>query len=165
MAHRLRGRALALTNLVLVTLAACGGDPAGPGADGLCAVRAGVEVCAARTEYRRSDPVRITIRNTTSEPILKDGCGTKLVGKTRRDASFDLSYSAELLCGPDPEPAEILAAAVVIDPGETIEDVLVFSSFAFQGYYRAHVWLLDETGVLRPENPVFSGTFVMVPGT
>lgn len=109
--------------------------------------------------------MRITIRNTTSEPILKDGCGTKLVGKTSLGASFDLSYSAEIHCGPDPEPTGILAAAVVIDPGETIEEVLVFTSFAFQGYYRAHVWLLDETGAPGPTNPLFSGTFLMVPGS
>lgn len=161
---RRRGTAAIAVIAPVFVFLGCNESLAGP-AGSLCAVRAGVEVCLDRSEYRRPDPVRVTIRNTTSEPILKDGCATKLVGKTSRDQTFEEEYQPALHCGQAAGVAEVLAAAVEIAPGATFEETLNFTSFAFQGYYRANVWLLDDTGGLQPASPAFSGTVIMVPGT
>lgn len=149
--------------LAAVAALACG-DGAATGPDVvLCDVRHEVEVCADRAEYERTDPVTITVRNLSSSPILKDGCGIKLVGVTNLTHPFEEEYLPTLRCGRGVTLAEVRANMVRIEPGGSYTEELSFHFFAFQGYYRANVWLLDEEGNLAVDTPATSGIFRMFP--
>lgn len=157
-------RSLAPLLLAATAALACGEDATGPAAD-LCATRHGVEVCADRAEYQRSDPVAITVRNATSRPIFKDYCSTKLVGVTSLVRAFEEEYNPRLRCGNGATSADVRANMVRLEPGESLQEELTFSPFAFQGYYRVNVWILDEEGQLFPETPAHSGIFRVFPST
>ena len=145
------------------TLALACGDAATSPEVPLCGVRHGVEVCADRAEFRRTDEVTVTTRNISSRPILKDGCATKLVGVTSLVRAFEEEYLPSLRCGRGVTLAEVRAKMTRIEPGASLVETLTFQSFAFQGYYRANVWLLDEEGGLAADTPAVSGIFKMFP--
>lgn len=142
----------------------CGEDVTGPQAE-LCATRHGAEVCVARAEYQRTQPVTITTRNVSSRPIFKDACSTKLVGVTSLSREFEEEYNPRLRCGSDVTAVDVRANMVRLDPGSSFEETLTLTTFAFQGYYRANVWILDEQGERVAEIPAHSGIFRVFPAT
>ena len=148
--------------LIAFVVSACGGDATGPMAS-LCSVQSGAEVCVARAEYRQADLVSFTTRNTGSAPIFKDGCSTRLVGKTTEAAEFEAVFKPSLRCGSGATLADIVANMVELGPGESFEETLQLTSFAFQGFYRANVWILNSDGTLAGSTPAHSGTFRVFP--
>ncbi|MFV1988610.1 MAG: hypothetical protein ACC682_15155 [Gemmatimonadota bacterium] len=143
--------------------AACGGSTTGAGAAGLCATIQGLEVCAGRTEYKPNDTLTASVRNTTAAVVFVGGCSFKVVGKTSRTAEFDETYSPTVQCGTDVDQAEILANLIEIAAGQTVEMSLKIPPFAFQGFYRVNVWILDAEGMQVSTLPAFSGTFEVFP--
>lgn len=155
-------RPLILAFFTLFGSAACGGEMTGPSA-ALCRVQSGAEVCVDRSQYSPTDFVRITVRNVGSAPIFKDGCATKLVGKTSRTADFEQSFDPQIRCGAGATPADVIANSVEILPGATFEESLQIISFAFQGFYRVNVWIVDSNGELAAPLPAISPTFDVFP--
>ena len=156
-----------LTTMCLVAAAggallACG-SATGPGGASLCATGLGVEVCAAKSEYSPGDIVETTVRNTTSESLYVDVCSLKPAGKTDRDRPFETDYLPGTACGPDVDLDEIRSRMVEVAPGATARFEPRLPTFAFQGFYRVNVWLLDANGERVNEVPAFSGTFVVFP--
>ncbi len=150
--------------LTVVTATACSGDPTGPDS-GRCNVRNGAEVCAARAEYGPAQTVVFTTRNTTGGPLYKDGCSTELVGRTVFTNPFKERYDPTLRCGPNPTQADIVANMVELAPGETVQESLDLSFFAFQGFWRVNVWILNADGTLAAATPAFSGIFKVFPSS
>lgn len=146
--------------LVLASLGTggCGSGAAGPAAS-VCSTRMQVEVCVDRSEYRQGQSVRVTTRNRGTASVIRDGCSTKIVGKTSRDAAFEEVFNPALRCGEGVSASDILAAAVELAPGEVYVETLDIPFFAFQGFYRVNVWLLDPDGSPASPAPAFSGTF------
>lgn len=155
-------RPLVLALFTLLGTAACGAETTGP-SPALCRVQSGAEVCVDRSEYRPTDFVRITVRNVGSVSIFKDGCATKLVGKTSRAADFEASFDPQLRCGAGATAADVIANSVEILPGATFEESLQLVSFAFQGFYRVNVWIVDSNGELASALPAISPTFDVFP--
>ncbi|WP_420632659.1 hypothetical protein [Candidatus Palauibacter sp.] len=155
-------RGLPAPILVAALALACGEDASGPAA-ALCATRHGAEVCVDRPEYRPTQSVTITTRNVSGGPIFKDACATRLVGVTNLEVDFDETYDPRLRCGAGATRAEIMANMVELGPGASFEEALTIHSFAFQGYYRANVWILDAEGGLVAEAPATSGVFEVFP--
>ena len=143
-------------------LAACG-DSAGPGDAGLCATSQGLEVCPDRGEYKPADDVTASVRNTGSEAVFADACSIKVVGVTSRTKEFATDYSPSIRCGADVDVAEIVENMVEIPPGQTRQLMLKIPTFAFQGFYRVNVWILDSMGERVSGLPAFSGTFDVFP--
>lgn len=159
-------RSLASFTLVAAVALAlsCGETATGPEAS-LCDIRHGVEVCVDRAEYERTERVSVTTRNASSDPIFKDGCGTKMVGVTSLGRPFEEVYLPTLRCGRDVTPAVVRANMVRIDPGASFVEELTFHAFAFQGYYRVNMWILDEEGRLAADTPAPSGIFRVYPAS
>ncbi|MDX1577633.1 MAG: hypothetical protein R3266_04075 [Gemmatimonadota bacterium] len=155
----MRRHTIAFALLALTPLSCGGGDVTGPLGESLCNTRLGLEVCVDRAEVRQGRSVTVTIENVSAGPIFKDGCATKAVGKTSSEAAFEEVYNPTLRCGSGAGPAEIVAAMVELEPGEVLEESVEIPFFAFQGFYRVNVWVLDEAGELAAPRPAFSGTF------
>lgn len=139
------------------------GSATGANAADLCATGQGVVVCAGKPEYRPAEMVETTVRNTTSETLYVDGCSLKAVGTTNRDSPFETAYLPTARCGADVDLDEILANMVEVPPGATARLEAPLSVFAFQGFYRINVWILDVSGERVSELPAFSGTFLVYP--
>jgi hypothetical protein len=146
-----------------ILFAACGGSTTGSGGDSLCATTQGMEVCAGRAEYSPNDNFTASVRNTTSDPVFADGCSFKVVGKTSRTAKFEDDYSPTIQCGTDVDQEEILANLIEIAAGQTVDMLLKIPPFAFQGFYRVNVWILDDQGMQVSTVPAYSGTFEVFP--
>ncbi|MDH3732594.1 MAG: hypothetical protein OEU54_03630 [Gemmatimonadota bacterium] len=149
--------------LGLSALVGCGESTTGPGAANLCATSQGVEVCAPRSEYRPNEVVSVSVTNETSATIYIDTCSVKPVGKTSREAAFPVDYSPQNQCGNDVDVEEIVANMIELPAGQSIQVTGNISSFAFQGFYRINVWVLDVAGARVSNLPVFSGTFEVFP--
>ena len=150
--------------LLAAVALACGEDATGPEV-AVCATRHGAEVCADRAEYERSEPVTVTTRNVSSRPIFRDVCSTKLVGVTSLVRAFEEDFNPRLRCGNGATAADVRANMVRLEPGESFAESLEFTLFAFQGYYRVNVWIVDEEGQLVDETPAASGVFRVFPST
>ena len=150
--------------LVAAAVLSCGEDATGPEV-AVCDTRHGAEVCADRAEYERSETVVVTTRNVSSRPIFQDVCSTKLVGVTSLARTFEEDYNPRLRCGNGATAADVRANMVRIEPGESFDERLSFTLFAFQGYYRANVWIVDEEGQLAAETPATSGVFRVFPSS
>ena len=87
----------------------------------------------------------------------------KLVGKTDRAAEFEAVFEPQGRCGPGATLADIVANMVELAPGESFEDGIQIISFAFQGFYRVNVWILNADGTLAANTPAFSATFLVFP--
>ncbi len=148
--------------LAVVVVTACGSEITEPGTS-LCATRNGVEVCVAGAQYSPGDLVRFTVRNMSGAPIYKDSCSTKLVGTTGVDGSFDEVFDPTLRCGSNAGVQDIVANMIELAPSEENSDSLQLVSFAFQGYYRVNVWIVDADGALVSSTPAISGTFDVFP--
>ena len=142
----------------------CGEELTGPSAE-LCATQHGAQVCVDRAEYQRTEPVTITTRNVSSRPIFKDACSTKLVGVTSLSREFEEEYNPRLRCGRGATEADVRANMVRLESGASFEETLTLHSFAFQGYYRVNMWILDEQGERVAETPATSGIFRVFPST
>ncbi len=162
--RRNMSRGLLASMMAAALVVSCGEDVTGPLAE-LCATRHGAEVCANRAEYQRTQPVTFTTRNVSSRPIFKDACSTKLVGVTSLSREFEEEYNPRLRCGSGATAADVRANMVRLESGESFEESLTLPTFAFQGYYRANVWILDEQGERVAETPAFSGIFRVFPST
>jgi hypothetical protein len=149
--------------LAALFFAACSDSPTGAGSAARCATTDGVEICTARAEYRPSDVVDIQIRNEGLETRYVDYCSVKIVGTTSRSAPFPEDYSPQVRCGSDWTQADIIANKIELPPGGTVQESQRIQSFAFQGYYRVNVWLVDENGDRIGETPSYSGTFEVFP--
>ena len=103
-----------------------------------------------------------TVRNTTAAPIYKDNCSLKPVGVTRREIPFEEVFNPSLFCAPG-TPADIIANMTEIAPGETMTDTFQISAFAFQGFYRLNVWIVESDGTLAHPVPSHSGIFEVFP--
>lgn len=139
----------------------CGSDATGP-TESLCATRNGVEVCVDRAQYRPLQTINYTVRNTTAGPIFKDNCSLKPVGITRRDLEFEEVFNASLFCAPG-TPTDVMANMDEIGPGETLSATAPISAFAFQGFYRLNVWIVQADGTLAHDVPSHSGIFEVFP--
>jgi len=146
-----------------VSVAACSDSPVGAGSAALCATNEGVEVCVASATYRQSDVVEVAIRNGGGETRYVDWCSLKVVGKTSRSVPFPEDYAPQARCGSNWTPADVIANRIELPPGGSIQESPQISSFAFQGFYRVNVWLVDENGDRIGTKPVFSGTFTVFP--
>ncbi len=155
-------RGFTATILAAALAVSCGAEATGPLA-ALCATRHGAEVCVDRPQYRPTQSVTITTRNVSGDPIFKDVCATRLVGVTNLEVDFEEFYDPRLHCGAGVTLADIAERMVEIGPGASFEEALTLQSFAFQGYYRAHVWILDAEGRLVAETPAPSGIFEVFP--
>jgi len=142
---------------------ACSGSLTGSGPRSLCATVQGAEICADRSEYRPGDVVSITIHNRGTETIRVDACSIKIVGKTTEEAAFAEDYAPNIQCGVDWTIADILENMVEVLPGESITESRQIQVFAFQGYYRVNVWLVDDSGARTAAVPAHSGTFEVYP--
>ncbi len=140
---------------------ACG-ETTGPVA-ALCATRHGAEACADRAEYGPGDFVRVRVRNASAATLYLDGCATKIVGKTSRSVPFEAVYDPSLRCGQNATQADIVAAMSELAPGETRQETLQLAPFAFQGFYRVNLWILDAAGALIAPDPAVTGTFRVSP--
>ena len=147
-----------------LAIAGCGSSTAGPanGPD-LCATTQGFEVCAARAEYSPNETVTTTVRNTTAQTAYVDVCSVKPVGKTSRSAPFATDYSPQFGCGSDVDLDEIVSNMVELAPGASTQVTPKIAPFAFQGFYRINVWIVDAAGERVSNEPVFSGTFEVFP--
>jgi hypothetical protein len=154
---------IVLTVLAALPGVACSESLTGSGPHSLCALVQGAEVCAARSEYRPGDVVTITIHNRGTETLRVDACSIKVVGKTTEKAVFAEDYAPNIQCGVDWTIADILENMVEIAPGESVTESTKIQVFAFQGYYRVNVWLVDETGMRTAAVPAYSGTFEVYP--
>ena len=148
--------------LAVVVVTACGSDITEP-ATSFCATRNGVEVCVAGAEYSPGELVRFTVHNTSGTPVYKDSCATKLVGNTGSLGVFDEVFDPTLHCGSDASVQDIIANMIELVPGEETSDSLQLVTFAFQGYYRVNVWIVDADGALVSNAPAISGTFHVFP--
>jgi len=152
-----------LTSMLAAVLSlSCGEDAAGPAAS-LCAAQHGLEVCVDRHEYGPSGSIAVTTRNVSAAPIFKDSCGTKAVGVTNLEVAFEAVYNPRLHCGPAATKVDVVERMVDLDPGESVTETLRLTSFAFQGWYRVNVWLLDAEGNLAVDTPATSGIFQVFP--
>jgi hypothetical protein len=153
------------TSLVLcaVLANACGESVAGPNGDSLCATSQDLEVCADRREYSPAADLTASVRNVGAEGVFVDACSIKIVGKTSRTASFATDYSPSIQCGSDVDTAEIIANMVEVPAGQTRQLMIKIPTFAFQGFYRVNVWILDASGERVSGLPAFSGTFDVFP--
>lgn len=140
----------------------CGESPTGAGARA-CSTIDGIEVCADRSEYRPGDVISLTISNRGGETVFKDACSTEVVGKTSLSGAFEDDYDPTLHCGEDVTPADIAAAMIELPPGDAIVESQSLARFAFQGFYRVNVWILDGTGARISMTPFHSGTFEVFP--
>lgn len=161
----MRHTALTMTLLASAALSstACGDSPVGADPATLCATSQGLEVCVGRGEYSPADEVETSVRNTTSETVRAGYCSMKAVGKTDLEADFETVYSPTVRCGADVDLDEIRSLMVEIPPGATETFDPPLSPFAFQGFYRVNVWILDENGERVAGLPAFSGTFLVIP--
>lgn len=157
-------RSLSFVVLAAAAVLSCGEDATGPEV-AVCATRHGAEVCADRAEYQRSESVAVTTRNVSSRPIFRDVCSTKLVGVTSLARTFEEDFNPRLRCGSGATTADVRANMRRLDPGESFTESLEFTLFAFQGYYRVNVWILDEEGHIVAESPAASGVFRVFPAT
>lgn len=155
-------RRIAMPVLAAVLVLSCGEDATGPVVS-LCATQHGLEVCVARAEYQPSQSIAVTTRNVSSSPVFKDACGTKPVGVTNLEVEFEAVYNPRLHCGPDVTISDIVERMAELAPGESVEETVRLTSFAFQGWYRVNVWLLDEEGNLAVDTPATSGIFQVFP--
>jgi hypothetical protein len=146
-----------------VLFAACSETVAGPSDDSLCSTNQGLEVCADRREYSPADDLTASVRNAGTESVFVDACSIKVVGKTSRTAKFATDYSPSIQCGSDVDMTEIVASMVEVPAGQTRELMIKIPTFAFQGFYRVNVWILDASGERVSSLPVFSGTFDVFP--
>lgn len=128
-----------------------------------CATVDNIEVCADRLEYRPGATISLTVTNRRSETVFKDACSTEIVGKTSQAVEFEVDYDPTLYCGEDVTLAEITALMVELPPGASIVESYTLARFAFQGFYRVNVWILDETGTPISTLPFHSGTFEVFP--
>ena len=153
-------RALPLLAAVLVL--SCGEDATGP-VGSLCATQHGLEVCVDRPEYEPRESITVTSRNVSGAPILKDSCATKPVGVTNLEVEFEAFYNPTLHCGRGATRADIVERMVQLEPGDSTQETVTIPFFAFQGWYRVHVWILDAEGNLAEETPAASGIFQVFP--
>ena len=150
--------------MAAVLAVSCGDDATGP-ASMLCETRHGLEVCVDRAEYQRTDAIAVTTTNVSGSAILKDSCATKMVGVTDLQRDFEEVYNPRLHCGSEVTRADIVEHMVEILPGASFEETLRLSTFAFQGWYRVNVWILNAEGNLAVETPAISGTFRVFPAS
>jgi len=143
-------------------LTGCGSPSTGPGGQ-QCDTQAGVEVCAERSQYSPTDIVRFTVRNRGFAPIYMDACSTKPVGVTSLSNEFEAVFNPTLRCGAGATTADVVANMVEIPPGEMSQATVQIVSFAFQGFYRVNVWIVDAEGMLVPPAPAVSGIFEVFP--
>lgn len=148
--------------LALAVPQACGGSPTDPSRLP-CATVDGIEICADRSEYAPGATISLTITNRRSQTVFKDACSTEVVGKTSPSAAFEVDYDPTLFCGEDVTLAEIAALMIEMAPGASIVESYSLARFAFQGFYRLNVWMLDETGERISTTPFHSGTFEVFP--
>lgn len=146
----------------LIVCLACGGGATGPRAPA-CASQEGIRVCADRSEYRPGDVIGLTVTNTGNATVFKDFCSTEIVGRTSNDTPFEVDYDPSLLCGQDVTLEEIVADMIELAPGASIREEHRIVPFAFQGFYRVNVWILDESGTPISTGPYYSGTFEVYP--
>lgn len=153
-------RALPLLAAVLVL--SCGEDATGP-VGSLCATQHGLEVCVDRPEYEPRESIAVTSRNVSGAPIFKDSCATKAVGVTNLEVEFEEFYNPTLHCSRGATRADIVERMVALEPGDSTQDTVTVPFFAFQGWYRVNVWILDAEGNLAEETPAASGVFQIFP--
>lgn len=160
MSRRLRTPLVVGTTLFAI--GGCGTSPTDP-ASRPCATMGGIEICADRSRYRPGDTITLTVANRGTGTVYKDSCSTEVVGKTSLAAEFEVDYDPTLSCGEEVTTAEILAAMVELAPGASIVESHALAPFAFQGFYRVNVWILDDTGARISSTPFHSGTFEVFP--
>lgn len=156
--------AAGLTATLVATAATwgCSDSATAPGARP-CATRDGIEICADRSEYRPGATVTLTLTNGGAAPVFVDDCSVDIVGKTSREVPFDEDYDPTLRCGQDVTPAEIVSRLIELPPGTAVTASYSLATFAFQGFYRVNVWIVDATGARTSTTPHYSGTFEVFP--
>ena len=120
-------------------------------------------LAAALAEYERNELIAVTTRNVSASPIFKDSCAIKPVGVTDLRREFEEVYNPRLHCGSEVTRADIIEHMVEIVPGASFEETLGISPFAFPGWYRVNVWILNAEGSLAAGTPAISGIFRVFP--
>ena len=155
-------RELIMSILAALLALSCAEDAMGP-VGSLCATQHGLEVCVDRPEYEPRGSITVTSRNVSGHRIFKDACATKPVGVTNLEVEFEASYNPTLHCGRGATRDDIVRHTVELGPGDSTEEIVTIPFFAFQGWYRVNVWLLDAEGNLAFDTPATSGIFQVFP--
>jgi hypothetical protein len=144
---------------VVVTVAGCGGGITEPKCDRCAELR----VVTDRPEYRPGTNIAFTITNRTSSVLRYDWCSVGLASRGSGDDFPPAVYSPSRRCGFGAGMQDVLDHMVLVEPGENLRDSVAISTAAHQSQYRITIWLLDESGVRQPGNPVVSNTFDVFP--
>ena len=153
-------RALGLVSAVgLLALAGCGNGITAPKCDRCDELR----VLTDHAEYRQGTWIAFTITNRTPDVLRYDWCSVEHAARTSTESPFKVRYLPSRRCGFGAGIDEVREKMVVLAPAESARDSVSLSGAAFQGQYRIHVWLVDETGVADPNQPVVSNTVDVFP--
>ena len=143
----------------LVVAAGCGNGITAPKCDRCDELR----VLTDHAEYRQASWIAFTITNRTPDMLRYDWCSVSHVGRISSDTPFDVRYIPSRRCGVGAGIDEVRENMVVLAPAESARDSVFLSGAAFQGQYRIHVFLVDESGVADEDNPVVSNTVDVFP--
>ena len=153
-------RALGLVSAIaLLALTGCGDGITAPKCDQCDELR----VLTDYAEYRQGTWIAFTIKNRTPDALRYDWCSVQHVARTSSDAPFTVRYLPARRCGFGAGIDEVREKMVTLAPTESTRDSVFLSGAAFQGQYRIHLWLVDESGVADPDNPVVSNTVDVFP--
>ena len=153
-------RALELVSAIgLLALAGCGNGITAP----KCALCDELRVLTDHAEYRQGSWVAFTITNRTPDVLRYDWCSVEHVARTSSEEPFDVRYVPSRRCGFGAGIDQVREHMVALASGEARRDSVFLSGAAFQGQYRIHVWLVDESGVPDADNPVVSNTVDVFP--
>jgi len=151
---------------LLVAIAGTGGVGACSsltGPDEQCSTSDNIEICTDKAEYATGATVSFTITNLGQATIFQDMCSGGTVGRRKASEEWSPVSGTTRLCREDQTVEDVIANMRSLEPGKALNDQIKTSPFAFQGFWKIQVYVVDQDGQRIREEPFDSAVFDIFP--
>jgi hypothetical protein len=133
------------------------------GPDEVCNTSGDIKICTDRAEYATGATVSFTITNLGQATVFQDMCSGGTVGRRKTNEEWSPVSGTTRLCREDQTIEDVIANMRPLERGQTLNDQIKTSTFAFQGYWKLQVYVVDQDGHRIREDPFDSAVFEIFP--
>ena len=149
--------------MVLCAAAAAAGCSSLTGPDEQCNESGDIRICTGKAEYATGSTVDFTLTNLGQVAVYQDMCSGGTVGRRKVSEPWSPVSGTTRLCREGQTVEDIIANMRLLEPGKTLADEIPTSPFAFQGFWKIQVYLVDQDGQRVREEPFDSAVFDIFP--
>ena len=155
-----------LTRLLALAISASGsvaGCSSLTGPDEQCNTSDNIRICTGNDEYATGSSVDFTVTNLGQVSVYQDTCSGGTVGRRKTSDEWSPISGTARVCREDQTIEDVIANMRLLEPGKTLTDQIKTSPFAFQGYWKLQVYIVDQDGQRIREQPFDSPVFDIFP--